>query len=161
MENQHFIIIDIATGKIIKRGNCPQIWVDLQYSADNGEACIIGECAYDATHIIDGEPITIVPEPPEPIPPTEAEIVAALTRAVQNHLDTTARQRNYDGILSLCSYATSLDPTFKAEGQTGVEWRDACWRISYQIMAEVQAGTRAIPTAEELVGSLPVMAWPT
>lgn len=90
----------------------------------------------------------------------EKEIVVALTASVQVILDSTARQRNYDGILSLCSYATSLDPVFKAEGQAGVEWRDACWRMAYTVMDEVKAGMRDVPTAEELVALLPEMVWP-
>lgn len=114
-------------------------------------------CPGWATHIINNEPVKVEPTPP---PPTEAEIIAALASAVQRHLDSTARTRNYDGILSLCSYATSLDPTFKAEGQAGVEWRDACWRRCYEVMADVKAGIQPVPTSEELIASLPIIAWP-
>jgi hypothetical protein len=109
------------------------------------------------THIIDGEMVYI--EPPV-IPPTEADIVSSLTKAVQWHLDETARTHNYDGILSLCSYATSTDPTFAAEGQAGVNWRDACWRYGYTMLGEIKAGLRTIPTPEELLAELPVMVWP-
>jgi len=108
---------------------------------------------------------------PEPLPTTEqlqtweVEFLAAkaqkdLTAAVQRHLDATARKRLYDGILSLCSYATSTDPKFGAEGQAGVAWRDAVWSACYAIMAEVQAGTRPIPTEAELLAELPAFTWP-
>lgn len=88
------------------------------------------------------------------------KIIANLTAAVQRHLDATARARNYDGILSACSYATDTNPPFMAEGQAAVNWRGAVWVTCYQIMGEVQAGTRSIPTEAELIALLPVMVWP-
>jgi hypothetical protein len=92
--------------------------------------------------------------------PTEMEILANLTWAVQNHLDKKALERRYDGILSLCTYATSTDLKFAAEGQAGVIWRDGVWSKCYSIMADVQAGKRTIPTEEELLAELPTFTWP-
>lgn len=97
---------------------------------------------------------------PPPPPPTQAEIIAFLTAAVQKHLDTTAKTRNYDGILSLCSYATSANPRFGPEGLAGVAWRDAVWASCYTILAEVQGGQRTVPTADQLLAELPAMVWP-
>lgn len=95
-----------------------------------------------------------------PPPPTLEQIIARMTAAVQAHLDDKARERNYDGILSLCTYATSLNAKFAAEGQAGVEWRDAVWAMCYEILADVQAGTRPAPTAEQLIAELPSFTWP-
>ncbi len=106
-----------------------------------------------------GEFGSIAPAP-QPPAPTPAQIVAALTADMQAHLDTSARTRNYDGILSLCSYASSAHPIFGAEGLAGVAWRDAVWAACYAIMADVQAGTRAVPTTAALLAELPPMAWP-
>lgn len=94
-----------------------------------------------------------------PPPPSAAEIQAVLVNAVQLHLDAVAKTRNYDGILSLCSYATSINTTFKAEGQAGVTWRDAVWAHCYQVMADVQAQTRTVPTVPELIAELPTITW--
>ena len=118
-------------------------------------------CPYDNVH--EGwrythEGDTFLP-PVEPTPSPE-EILKTMQDAIQSHMDTKARERNYDGILSLCTYATSTNPKFAAEGQAGVIWRDACWAKGYEIMAEAQAGTREIPTVDELLAELPAFTWP-
>ena len=82
-----------------------------------------------------------------------------LQAAVQAHLDTTVQTRNYNGILSCCSYATSTDTTFAAEGTAALAWRDAVWRHCYDVLAEYEAGTRPLPTAEALIAELPVLNW--
>lgn len=109
------------------------------------------------THEFVGGVVAVKPPPP---PPTPEQIIAALTNAVQRHLDSTARTRNYDGILSLCSYAASANPKFGPEGLAGVAWRDAVWAACYAILADVQGGQRAVPTADELLAELPAMVWP-
>ena len=97
----------------------------------------------------------------EPPGPSDEETRKALTDAMQSHLDQTAQSRGYDGILSLCSYATSANARFGPEGQAGVTFRDAVWAYGYQIIAEVQAGTRPVPSAAELVAALPSIVWPS
>ena len=89
--------------------------------------------------------------------PTQAEVIAGYTQQVQSYLDTTAQTRGYDGILSLCTYATSSNATFAKEGQIGAIWRDAVWTKCYEILAEVQAGTREVPT--DIISELPVIDW--
>jgi hypothetical protein len=86
--------------------------------------------------------------------------VADYTAAIQAMLDAEARTRNYDGILSLCSYAASTNPPFAAEGDAGLDWRDAVWSESYRLMALVQTGQMPQPTIPELLAMLPEMVWP-
>lgn len=95
-----------------------------------------------------------------PPPPTVAEIIATYTAAIQQRLDDFARTRNYDGILSACTYATSLIPKFKAEGQYAVQARDNTWAAAYELLAEVEAGTRPMPTLDEVIAALPELVWP-
>lgn len=80
--------------------------------------------------------------------------------AVQSRLDEKAKERNYDGILSLCTYVTSANPACAAEGQAGVAWRDAAWAKCYEVLTAVGAGTRTQPTVAELLAELPAMDWP-
>ena len=92
--------------------------------------------------------------------PPPALTAADFTNAVQQHLDTTARTRNYDGILSACSYATSTSPPFSLEGVAAVAWRDAVWLYCYQQLAAVQAGTRDVPASTAaFINELPVISW--
>lgn len=102
-----------------------------------------------------GRPVLV-----DPPPPTTEQIIAQYTAGVQQHLDNFARTRNYDGILSAATYATSQVPKFKAEGQYVVEARDATWAKCYEILAAVEAGSRPMPTMDELLAELPVLTWP-
>lgn len=91
-------------------------------------------------------------------PPPIQEVVVAAT---QQRLDAFAKTRNYDGILSACTYASSTVPKFQAEGQYCVEARDATWAKLYAMLAEVEAGTRPMPTGyADIEGELPPLAWP-
>lgn len=91
---------------------------------------------------------------------TSAEVQTDLTAAVQKHLDTTAQQRGYDNIVSACSYAASTHTKYGPEGRACLAWREVCWDYCYQVLADVQAGIRAIPTTAGLVAELPAMVWP-
>lgn len=100
----------------------------------------------------------IKPQPPHP---SSEEIQAEIVTATQARLDDFAKTRNYDGILSLCTYATSTVPKFKAEGQYGVEARDATWAKLYAMLGEIESGARPIPTGfADIEPELPSLAWP-
>lgn len=78
----------------------------------------------------------------------------------QARLDQWAQSRGYDGILSACTYATSQVPRFQAEGQRCVDLRDQTWARLYEILAEVEAGTRPVPLSlAEIEADLPMLAW--
>lgn len=92
--------------------------------------------------------------------PTPEQIQADYTTRIQSRLDAFARTRGYDGILSAATYAASTNAQFAAEGQYCVGARDATWAKGYEIMGAVQAGTRPMPTWEQLESELPALAWP-
>lgn len=99
---------------------------------------------------------------PEPLDPAVllAQAQATYTAAAQALLDRAAQERGYDGVLSLCSYATSTNPRFAAEAAAGVAWRDAVWARGYEVLAQVEAGEMAPPTQDEFLAMLPTIVWP-
>ena len=89
------------------------------------------------------------------------EVQNQIVTQVQARLDAFARTRNYDGILSACSYATSAVPMFQAEGLYCVGVRDATWATCYDILGDVQAGTRPMPSGySDIESELPALVWP-
>lgn len=106
-------------------------------------AAAAAQAAYDAAH------------------PTPAFIQASVVTATQLRLDTFAKTRNYDGILSACTYATSSVPRFAAEGQAAVDARDATWSTLYTLLGEVLASTRPMPSGfGDVEPLLPALEWP-
>ena len=89
-----------------------------------------------------------------------ASAKSRLTSVIQTMLDEKAQERNYDNILSLCTYATSPTVKFADEGQAAIKWRDEVWAKGYAILADVESGSRAIPTESELLSELPSFVWP-
>ena len=132
----------------------------------------IRNLAPDATFAIRGDVI----EWHSPDHPSQAAIDAEIARLrvilpreqhikrfadeAQARLDTFAKSRGYDGILSACTYATSQVPRFRAEGQRCVALRDQTWARLYEILAEAEAGTRPVPMSlAEIEGDLPMLTW--
>ena len=96
-----------------------------------------------------------------PAPQTPEEQQAMFTAAIQGHLDGFARTRNYDGILSATTYATSTVPKFRAEGQYAVEARDSTWAKAYEILGAVLSGMRPTPASiDDVLADLPTLTWP-
>lgn len=97
------------------------------------------------------------PEPADP--PTQAELQTSLTSAVQAHLDAKAQGNGYDNIMSACSYAGAANP-YQSESAAYVGWRGNVWAHCYQVLTDVQAGNRPVPTAAALIAELPVLVLP-
>ncbi|CAO3440140.1 hypothetical protein [Azospirillum endophyticum] len=90
----------------------------------------------------------------------EAELTATIARDVQAWMDAAVRPRGYDSILSACSYATSTNPLYAAEGQACVAHRDDVWAICFALLGEVKARKRPIMTSAEVIAELPPLVWP-
>ena len=97
----------------------------------------------------------------------QKEAVVALqkhyTDLIQRYLDETAHAYGYTGVNegvagacnSVCTYVDTGVAKFDAEGVAFRKWRSAVWGKGYELLAEVQAGARPVPTEEELVALLP------
>ena len=78
----------------------------------------------------------------------------------EKRLNQFAQERLYTDITALCSYATSSKGKYKKESGDGVTGRDDTWEVIDQIMADVQAGTRPVPTGyAEIESELPDLVW--
>lgn len=90
-----------------------------------------------------------------------ANLQAGIVKAAQKRLDDFAKTRSYDSILSAVTYAASPVPKFAQEGQYALTARDNTWNALYNILAEVEAGTRPVPTGFiNIEPLLPALAWP-
>lgn len=103
----------------------------------------------------------ILPMTEDEIAAKKQQIIDGIAQSTQARLDDFAKTRNYDGILSLCTYSTSTNAKFQSEGQYGVEARDATWAKLYEIMADVESGARPLPNGyADIEAELPALEWP-
>jgi hypothetical protein len=102
---------------------------------------------YDGQEYVDGETQLYV------------DMQSAVVAAVQKRLDDFARTRNYDGILSACTYATSNVTKFQIEGRYCVAARDAHWSKCYDLLTQVHGGA-PVPTVDEVIAQMPALEWP-
>ena len=81
---------------------------------------------------------------------------------VEGWLAAFADTRGYK-VSNMGAYANSTNPTFKAEALYYIEVQDRTWEACYEVLNAVLAGTRPVPTKEELYAELPVSTaqWPT
>lgn len=136
-------------------------WYDAQ-----GQRCVVDQVDADTSAL------TRVPPPSEfhdlaggawvlNVARLAASQLERFTAAIQKRLDDFARTRNYDSILSACTYATSAVTKFNTEGQACVNLRDATWAAAYDILAEVEAGNRPMPqNLNDIEADLPALVWP-
>lgn len=90
-----------------------------------------------------------------------ADLIEGIVQATQRRLDNFARTRNYDGILSACTYENSPVLKFQQEGQYCVSVRSQTWAVLYEILDDVEAGTRPLPTSfADIESELPALVWP-
>lgn len=91
---------------------------------------------------------------------TSEQIKTSIVQLTQQRLDDFAKTRNYDNILSACTYATSSIPKFLQEGQSAVNARDTTWSALYTILAEVESGSKSMPKGfTDIEPFLPVLEW--
>ena len=102
----------------------------------------------------------------EPAAETRDEMIARrqaeIVTMVQNIIDETAHQKNYDDGVSCASYVGDPDEEFNADAVAFKTWRGRCWRTCYNILNSVTAGTVAPEdvTDQYVIDRLPVMEWP-
>ncbi len=89
------------------------------------------------------------------------QIKQGIISAAQARLDTFARTRFYDDIKSASDYAGCSVPKFDIEGTYCRDARALTWARLYELLAEVEAGTRPMPTGfADVESELPPLVWP-
>lgn len=87
--------------------------------------------------------------------PSAAQQRALLTQCVQAHIDAPAVDWGYDSAASAVTYVTDPFEKFRKEGMAILDFRSACWKKSGEILADVEAGMRPIPTKAALLAEMP------
>ncbi len=90
----------------------------------------------------------------------QSPTITEYENAIQNLVDSTARERQFRDGVTLASYTASTKPKWAAEAQAFVAWRDNVWSYAYRELAKVQAGQRSQPTVVEFLGEFAGIAWP-
>lgn len=86
--------------------------------------------------------------------------IAGIVAAMESLFDTTAQSRRYDNRIT-CALRAGYAGPFQAEGLAFATWMDRQNAIAYQMLAQVQAGTMAMPsTLDDALALLEPMVWP-
>lgn len=122
------------------------------YSKDM-QAWQIGETAFYSDPAREMQVVNTADQPPS----LQEQIVTA----TQKRLDVFAQTRNYDDIKSASDYAGCSVPKFSVEGTYCRDIRAETWAKLYEMLAEVEAGTRPVPTGfADVEPELPALVWP-
>ena len=92
--------------------------------------------------------------------PTEEEIQAQLEQGIEAWMNTVVAERHYDSIdTCIARYTDSPNPKYAQEAKAVKDWNTLVWDKCWEILAEVKANTRPIPTLEEVIAELPRLVW--
>ena len=87
-----------------------------------------------------------------------ANTAADITGAVRQLLDSSAKARGYDSIVTAISYADeSSVPAFQAEGIAFRAWRSRVWNYAYAQLGLMTSNARTTPSAIEFLAELPAL----
>ena len=90
-----------------------------------------------------------------------APAITDYENAIQNFVDSTARERQFRDGVTLASYIGSSKQKWAAEAQAFINWRDYVWTNAYIELDKVQSGQRQQPTIEEFLSEVVRITWPT
>lgn len=98
---------------------------------------------------------------PNDIPPQAVKALFGLaSAAVTKQLDDFAKTKDYDNIVSLCSYLDDPDENLDKEGRRGRLLRSQAWTSMREFQSKVLTGEIPIPrTEKELLPCVPELTW--
>lgn len=80
---------------------------------------------------------------------------------IESHIEQTAKQRGYDNGFTCATYVSSTIPTWKAEAETFIQWRDTIWSWAFNYLAQIESGQIAIPSLEDIQANISQITWPS
>lgn len=89
----------------------------------------------------------------------EQIITARYTHALEAMYDSKAQEKHYDDRKTCALRAGIVGSPFQAEGQRFGIWMDTCNLKAYQILAQVKAGARELPSQEDFLAEMPAFSW--
>lgn len=93
------------------------------------------------------------------LPLSSADLIALYTAELDRFIDATARADRWDSRITCVARAGYTNP-WQAKAIAFGAWMDTCYALAYQILAEVEAETRPMPTIAEFLAAMPTMEWP-
>lgn len=85
-----------------------------------------------------------------------AALQSSLSTIVQRHVDQVAQSLGYDNIATAVTYADEPTvPLFEAQGKALRAWRSEVWASCIATLKAVVGGSAALPSAADLIASLP------
>ena len=163
------VVSTIALKEAFPSTSFPNMGPDLEFLKDNGYLPIAPLPEINtATHRLNEIPFTVFGDEVRTFEivelPKEDKILAVtqmFKAGVQMRLDRFARTRNYDSILSACTYATDTNQNFAGDGQYCVLKRGETWTKMFEIIDEIQNDIRPIPSSFfDIESELPALEWP-
>jgi len=86
-------------------------------------------------------------------------ISKAVTDAVQNYLDSVAKEKRYNDSFALVSYANSTNTTFATEAKKFIAYRDECWKICFDTLSKYEKREIPLPTPDDVIKQFPKINW--
>ena len=97
---------------------------------------------------------------PVPEAPDDATLIRVYSDAIQEALNSKARERRYDSIQSAITYRGDPNAQFAAEADALFAWRSTVWTYSTNVLSQALAGEIAVPSMEDFLSNLPTFHWP-
>ena len=92
-----------------------------------------------------------------PVEELQANLQKELERTIEAHIDSVVKIRGYNNQDSIAKYLVDTNP-FYEECKAISVWIGNVWIKAQEIQSEIESGTRPIPTIEEVIAELPVLA---
>lgn len=159
LTTEGLIVSDIfSTTHTVVLGDSPEptlYWVAGALSYSNGVWAVFDQTVYDKA----SSQAKLVYE--RQLQQKLERLSAIVIEKTQQRLDTFAKTRGYDSILSACTYASSSVNKFAVEGAYAVTARETTWATLYNLLDEVKAGLRTVPESyNDVEPFLPQLSWP-